>query len=50
MRNASLRFVYRVERGTELVAEGWTRHAVIDATSGRPRGLPDALRNVIRAR
>jgi acyl-CoA thioester hydrolase len=50
VRNASLRFTYRVERGTELVAEGWTRHAVIDAVSGRPRALPDALRNVIRAR
>ena len=47
---ASLKFVYRVERGAELVADGWTRHAVIDATSGRLRALPDALRNVIRAR
>jgi acyl-CoA thioester hydrolase len=47
VRGASLRFVYAVYRGVELLAEGYTRHAVI-GTGGRPRALPDALRDVIR--
>jgi len=46
LRGASLRFAYRVMRGTELLAEGYTRHAVI-GTDGRPKALPDALRSAI---
>lgn len=46
VRGASLRFVYRVLRGTELIADGYTRHAVI-GTDGRPRALPAALREAI---
>ena len=46
LRGASLRFAYRVTRGTELLAEGYTRHAVI-GTDGRPKALPDALRDAI---
>lgn len=49
VRAASLRFVYSVYRGSELLAEGWTRHAVI-GRDGRPRPMPDVLRNLIRAR
>src|SRR5690349_10845041 len=49
VRAASLRFVYRVYRGTELLAEGWTRHAVI-GRDGRPKPMPDTLRVLIRAR
>jgi acyl-CoA thioester hydrolase len=46
LRGASLRFAYRVLRGTELLADGYTRHAVIGA-DGRPRALPTALRDAI---
>ncbi len=46
LRGASLRFVYRVERGGDLLAEGHTRHAVI-GTDGRPKALPDVLRGAI---
>lgn len=49
VRGASLRFVYEVRRpatGDELLAEGYTRHAVIGPT-GRPRPLPDFMRALI---
>jgi acyl-CoA thioester hydrolase len=46
LRGASLRFAYRVLRDVELLADGYTRHAVI-GTDGRPRALPTALRDAI---
>lgn len=46
LRGASLRFAYRVLRGASLLADGYTRHAVI-GTDGRPRALPAALRESI---
>jgi acyl-CoA thioester hydrolase len=46
LRGASLRFAYRVLRGAELLADGYTRHAVI-GPDGRPRALPAALRDAI---
>ncbi len=46
LRGASLRFAYRVLRGNDLLAEGYTRHAVI-GTDGRPKALPEALRSVV---
>jgi acyl-CoA thioester hydrolase len=46
LRAASLRFSYRVLRGDELLAEGYTRHAVIGA-NGKLKALPDAIRQVI---
>ncbi len=46
VRMASMRFVYTVWRGTDKLADGFTRHGVIGA-DGRPRALPDALRDVI---
>jgi acyl-CoA thioester hydrolase len=46
LRGASLRFAYRILRGPELLADGYTRHAVI-GTDGRPRALPAALRDAI---
>jgi acyl-CoA thioester hydrolase len=46
LRSASMRFVYRIYRGEELLAEGNTRHAVI-GKDGRPRSLPAALRDAI---
>jgi acyl-CoA thioester hydrolase len=46
VRGASLRFVYAVRRGGELLAEGHTRHAVI-GTDGRPRAMPEFMRALI---
>jgi len=53
LRSASLRFAYVVRRQATpaseemtLLAEGYTRHAVIDRT-GKPRALPDALKAMI---
>lgn len=49
MRPASMRFAYLVHRDGKLLAEGYTRHAVI-GTDGRPRGLPQPLRDALDAR
>lgn len=46
LRAASLRFAYVVKRGEILLAEGYTRHAVID-NAGKPRPLPAALKAMI---
>ncbi|MDB4962879.1 MAG: thioesterase [Myxococcales bacterium] len=46
LRGASMRFTYRVVRGDTLLADGYTRHAVI-GTDGRPKALPEALRTAI---
>jgi acyl-CoA thioester hydrolase len=49
MRGASLRFTYVVRRAGELLAEGYTRHAVIGPT-GRPRPIPDFIRTLVKPR
>ena len=46
LRGASVRFSYRVLRGETLIAQGYTRHAVI-GTDGRPCALPDEMRAAI---
>ncbi|HEU0031650.1 MAG TPA: thioesterase family protein [Kofleriaceae bacterium] len=46
LRAASLRFVYTVRRGEDVLAEGHTRHAVV-GPDGRPKALPEALRSAI---
>jgi acyl-CoA thioester hydrolase len=46
VRAASLRFVYEVRRGDVLLAEGFTRHAVI-GPGGKPRALPDFMRALV---
>jgi acyl-CoA thioester hydrolase len=43
VRGARFRFEYALERAGELVAEGWTRHACLDAETLRPTRLPAAL-------
>jgi acyl-CoA thioester hydrolase len=40
LRGARFRFDYRVEREGELVADGWTRHACVDAVTHRPTRVP----------
>jgi acyl-CoA thioester hydrolase len=49
VRAASLRFVYQVRRGDVLLAEGYTRHAVI-GPGGKPRALPDFMRELVTKR
>jgi acyl-CoA thioesterase FadM len=38
-----------VEREDELLAEGWTTHACVDAKSFRPTRMPAWLRDAIEA-
>ena len=47
VRMASVRFVYSVYRGSELLAEGFTRHAVTGA-DGKPRAMPEQMREAIK--
>ena len=49
VRAASLRFAYEVRRDGELLADGYTRHAVI-GPGGRPRALPDFMRALVTTR
>lgn len=46
LRAASMRFVYEVRRGGELLADGWTLHACVDR-EGRPTRIPGELRALI---
>jgi acyl-CoA thioester hydrolase len=46
LRGASMRFVYQVRRGGDVLADGWTRHASI-GLDGRPRAVPAPLRELI---
>ncbi len=48
LRTASLTFSYVVRRGADLVAEGWTRHAVIGA-NGKPRAMPEFMRTLVES-
>jgi acyl-CoA thioester hydrolase len=49
IRGARFRFEYAVERSGELIAEGWTAHATIDAGTLRPTRIPDWLAAAIAA-
>ena len=49
LRGASMRFGYQVRRDGALLAEGFTRHAVI-GPDGRPRAVPPELRGLIESR
>ncbi|MGZ4359194.1 MAG: acyl-CoA thioesterase [Gaiellaceae bacterium] len=42
-RGARFRFEYRVERDGETIAEGWSRHALVDAATLRPTRMPPWL-------
>jgi acyl-CoA thioester hydrolase len=48
LRGARFGFEYVVERNGELIAEGSTAHACVDALSLRPTRVPDWLRDEIR--
>jgi acyl-CoA thioester hydrolase len=47
VRGARFRFEYLLERDGERVADGWTAHACVDATSLRPTRVPDWLADAI---
>lgn len=46
MRTASMRFDYVVHRGHEVLAEGYTRHAII-GPNGRPRAIPQFMKDLV---
>ena len=43
LRGARFRFDYEVRRADDLVADGWTSHACVDARTLRPTRIPEAL-------
>jgi acyl-CoA thioester hydrolase len=47
LRGARFRFDYQVTRGDEVVADGWTSHACVDAKTLRPTRIPQALADAI---
>ena len=47
VRGARFTYEYRIERDGELVADGYTRHAVVDAETYRPTRVPDWLVSAI---
>jgi len=49
VKGVSLRFAYVVTREAHVIAEGYTRHAVI-GPNGKLRALPDAMRLLVTAR
>jgi acyl-CoA thioester hydrolase len=40
LRGARFRFEYAIERDGQAIADGWTRHATVDATTHRPLRVP----------
>jgi acyl-CoA thioester hydrolase len=47
VRGARFRYEYAVTRDGELIAEGWTGHACVDARTFRPTRLPESLKEAI---
>jgi acyl-CoA thioester hydrolase len=47
LRGARFRYEYRVTRGDELVAEGHTCHATVDAVTHRPTRVPAWLAEAV---
>ena len=47
LRGARFRFDYEVRRDGELIADGWTAHACVDAKTLRPTRIPQALADAI---
>jgi len=43
VRGARFRYEYALTHGDELVADGWTAHACVDAATMRPTRVPDWL-------
>jgi acyl-CoA thioester hydrolase len=47
MRGARFRYEYRIERGGELVADGYTSHATVDRATYRPTRVPRWLAEAV---
>jgi acyl-CoA thioester hydrolase len=50
VRGARFRFEYAVERDGSLIADGWTAHGTVDATTLRPTRTPEWLVAAIAGR
>jgi acyl-CoA thioester hydrolase len=48
LRGSRFRYEYTIVRGEEIVADGHTEHACVDAQSFRPTRVPDWLAEAIR--
>jgi acyl-CoA thioester hydrolase len=49
VRGARFRYEYEIARGDEVVADGWTAHACVDAATLRPARVPAWLVEAISA-
>jgi acyl-CoA thioester hydrolase len=47
VRGSRFRYDYRIERGGELIADGHTSHATVDAASRRPVRVPEWLAQAV---
>jgi acyl-CoA thioester hydrolase len=47
VRGARFRYEYEIRRADELVADGWTAHATVDAQTFRPTRVPQWLVEMI---
>jgi acyl-CoA thioester hydrolase len=47
VRGARFRYEYAIERTGELIADGWTAHATVDAGTFRPTRVPAWLQDAI---
>ena len=47
LRGARFRYEYAVERAGELIAEGSTAHATVDAVTHRPIRLPQSFLDAV---
>jgi len=47
LRGARFRFDYEIKRDGEVIADGWTSHACVDAATLRPTRIPAGLAEAI---
>ena len=47
VRGARFRYEYAIERDGTVLADGWTAHATVDATTMRPTRVPEWLQDAI---
>jgi acyl-CoA thioester hydrolase len=47
VKGARFRYEYAIERGEELIADGWTAHATVDGQTMRPTRVPQWLVDAI---
>jgi acyl-CoA thioester hydrolase len=47
VKGARFRYEYAIERGGDVIADGWTAHATVDARTMRPTRVPSWLQEAI---